>query len=259
MPDTPLHALRALAHSIEERAYVPYSGRQEAVAALLSDGTWIPGVRVENASFPLLIPALLSAYATMRGAGRADLAAVVQSQPFDAAAPAFLSAALDTDWVLAAPDVLVAVSAGSLPAPTQVLNPIARLAITEKQGLARAAAAAAHAHIPESNFPVGCLVETTDGDLVPGCNVEHPDWTRGLCAERAALATARSYGLAPPRRLFLTCPKDPSATPCGACRQVLIELAAGAPLIIDRGDAPPEMTTPEALLPGAFIGDSLRG
>ncbi|NNF58380.1 MAG: cytidine deaminase [Rhodothermaceae bacterium] len=258
MPDTPIDALRALAHSIEDRAYVPYSGRKESVAALLSDGTWVPGVRVENASFPLLIPALLSATCTMRCAGRADLVAVVQSQPFDAAAPAFLTGALDTDWTLAAPDLLVAGSAEALPAPAQMLTPAARLAITEPEGLARAADAATRAHIPESNFPVGCVVETSDGDLVPGCNVEHPDWTRGLCAERVALATARSYGLAPPRRLFLTCPKDPGATPCGACRQVLVELAAGVPLVIDRGDGPPETTTPEALLPGAFIGDGLR-
>ena len=83
-------------------------------------------------------------------------------------------------------------------------------------------------------------------------NVEHADWTRGLCAERAAMATAISYGVGGWRRLFVACPLAPDGSPCGGCRQVLSELMAGRPVVMGRGAGAPETTTPEALLPGAF-------
>ena len=118
--------------------------------------------------------------------------------------------------------------------------------------------AAAHAYVPESDFPVGCVLLAEDGRLVPGCNVEHGDWTRGLCAERTALATAAAYGVGPVRRIFLSCPTDPGGTPCGACRQLLAEHVPGVPIVMDRGEAPPARTTPEHLLPDFFSGDRLR-
>ena len=116
----------------------------------------------------------------------------------------------------------------------------------------------ARAHAPHSGFPGGAVLEADNGRLVPGANVEHDDSTRGLCAERVALATARSYGIERVRRLYIACPRAPEASPCGACRQVLAELAPALPVVMGRGDGPPEATTPEALLPGAFHADLLR-
>lgn len=228
-------------------------------ALLLADGTWVPGVRVENAAFPLVIPALTAAYAAARGAGRSDVVAVAQSRPFSPADLAFLTVALPADWRPAAPDLLVA--ADALPALADRLDPFldASVPSSDAGGIALARRVAERAHIPESGFPVGCVLETSEGRLVPGCNVEHADWTRGLCAERVALATAFSYGFTTVRRAWLSCPEDASGTPCGACRQVLFELAPGVPIVMDRGDAAPETTTPEALLPGGFRGDGLRG
>ena len=121
-----------------------------------------------------------------------------------------------------------------------------------------ARAVAERAHVPESGFRVGCVLVTASGRAFPGCNVEHTEWTRGLCAERTALAVAAAYGADAVHRLFLSCPTDPRGTPCGACRQLLAEYAAGVPIVMDRGEAPPEITTAEALLPHFFTGEHLR-
>ena len=259
MPDAVLDTLRGHADPLLDRAYVPYTKRPVAAALLLSDGAWVPGVRVENASYPLLVPAPLAAYYASRCAGRADVVAVVQTRPLPDDAAWFFSSALGRPFRRAAPDALVA-DGVALPDPTGPLSPFldADAPAGDASGVALARSAATRAFVPESGFPVGCVVEDAAGRLVPGCNVEHADWTRGLCAERVALVTARSHGVTSIRRLTLSCPQAADATPCGACRQVLAEMAPGVPVVMDRGEAPPEATTPERLLPGAFSGDVLR-
>ncbi|MDX1740955.1 MAG: hypothetical protein R3178_06660, partial [Rhodothermales bacterium] len=112
-------------------------------------------------------------------------------------------------------------------------------------------------YIPESSFPVGCVAVLENGLAVPGVNVEHPDWTRILCAERNVAGTVASYGLPPISRLYLSCPEDPAGSPCGACRQVLAELAPGSTIVMDRNPGAAETTTPEKLLPGSFTGTAL--
>lgn len=256
--DTTLTALRAEAQAVADRAYVPYSGRHEAVVLLLSDGTWVPGVRVENASFSLLIPALVNAYSTAVAAGRRDVVAVVGSQPMLPEAEAFLHA-LPVAFDKVADDAFVATDREALPALGDRLDPFLPEASPddEAEGITLARDIAARAYVPESDFPVGCVLVTDEG-LLPGVNVEHSDWTRILCAERNAVGTAITWGAAPASALYLTCLKDPEGSPCGACRQVLAELATGATLWMDRGSASPEATTPEQLLPGAFTGEALH-
>ncbi|MDX1438787.1 MAG: cytidine deaminase, partial [Rubricoccaceae bacterium] len=121
-----------------------------------------------------------------------------------------------------------------------------------------ALAAAGKAVIPESSFPVGCVLETAGGKLIPGCNIETDDWTLGLCAERVAISSALAYGHTHFSRIYLTCPKDENATPCGACRQVLFEFGPGLEIIMSRGGGWTETSTAEDLLPGGFRGEHLR-
>ena len=255
---TPLAALRAEAQAVAERAYVPYSGQHEAVVLLLSDGTWVPGVRVENASFSLLIPALVNAYSTAIAAGRDDVVAVVGSQPLLPEAEAFLHA-LPAGFQKVDDDAFVATDCKALPVLGDRLDPFLPDTPPDDPvaGIAIARKIAERAYVPESNFPVGCMLVTEDG-LLPGVNVEHSDWTRILCAERNAAGTAITWGTPPANALYLSCLKDPEGSPCGACRQVLAELATGATLWMDRGSASPEATTPEQLLPGAFTGEALH-
>lgn len=269
LPDQTLDALRSLAAAATAQAYVPYSGRAEAAVLLLSDGAWVPGVRVESASFSLVIPPLVSAFATLAAAGRHDVVAAALSRPFSDAERAYVAASPFGSFAPAAADVYALEDdvregharegAGAWPAPRDRLSPFLDEAVPQiaEAGIALARQVAERAVVPASRFPVGCVLETEGGLLVPGVNVEHPDWSRILCAERGALGTAVTYGMTDVRSLFLSCLHDPQGTPCGACRQLLVELTPEAVLWMDRGSAPPERVDVAGLLPGSFTGNAL--
>lgn len=261
MAASSLDTLRTRLDALLDRAYVPFSGTPAAAAVLLRDGSWVPGVRIESASFSLTIPALLNAYTTLVPAGRTDVVAVVQSRPFRPEEIAYLEGLplpagerLGTDaWIVGGAE-----QDGSIPPPTSLFDPTLPTRIERpEQGIACVREVAQHAYVPESAFPVGALLETADGSLFPGVNVEHPDWARILCAERCALGTAWSYGHREVSRLFLTCLKDKQGTPCGACRQILAELTPKMTLWMDRHDDEGDTATPSELLPGSFRGDAL--
>ncbi len=253
-----LDPLRAHARSVAGRSHVPYSGEPAGAAVLLADGRWAAAPRIENASFPLTIPALQGAlalaaladvpavaFATTRSLSPADLAAIAQ--------------ALGGDWPADAPDLAVATGA-VLPEVGDAVSWSPEAPPTDAAGgLEAALAAAQRAVVPASDFRVGAVVEDAAGRTVVGANVEVAgDWTRGLCAERTALVAARAAGLGPIVRLSVACLRVPGGTPCGGCRQVIAELAPDAEVVIWRGDEPAEVTTPEALLPGAFRGEALN-
>jgi homotetrameric cytidine deaminase len=145
-----------------------------------------------------------------------------------------------------------------LPRPSELLSPFLDVDVDDEgRGVAHAHTVAGDAYVPASQFQVGAILELDDGRYVPGVNVEHVDWTRILCAERNALGTAYSYGLPDTNKLYLSCPTDPEGTPCGACRQMLAELAPNLTLWMDRHDAPPEQASLSTLLPGSFRGRAL--
>ncbi len=81
--------------------------------------------------------------------------------------------------------------------------------------------AAQQAHCPYSRFRVGAALLTDDGRVFTGCNVENAAYSLTLCAERTALCSAIAAGC----RQFVTIAilASHTATPCGACRQVLAE------------------------------------
>jgi homotetrameric cytidine deaminase len=249
-----LEELASRAQTLAQNAYAPYSGVGCGCVVLLSDGTWVPGVRVENASYPLLIPAAMNAVTTAVAAGRMDMITAVSSRPFGGADQDFLSAFLPD----ATFDGNVATSSQRLVPPAKRLDPLVDAAGNADSLIEMARSAAKNAHVPESNFPVGCILETADGGYVPGCNVEHADWNLTLCAERNAISTAVTYGLLSWTRMSVTCVKDPTGSPCGACRQVLVEHAPDLELVMDRGSTDVELWLAADLLPNYFGGHSLR-
>ena len=111
------------------------------------------------------------------------------------------------------------------------------------------------AYAPYSNFQVGAAVLTRDGRVFTGCNIENASYGLCNCAERTAMFSAVAAGA---RRGELThiaviadCAEPVS--PCGACRQVMIELG-GAQLVVIRANLHDQIvqTTARDLLPGAF-------
>lgn len=256
-----LSVLRTAADAAARRAHAPYSHAGDAAAVLLADGTLGVGVRLENASFPVTLPAWQTAWARARLHSSADVAAccISAGSLHTAGAHAFLSLFGKDRWARANDTLLVRRDA-ALPAhTTQVAQHLDGFPpADDTEGLRLALNAAEQAVCPASHFPVGCVIQTTTGALVWGANVElEIDWTRGLCAERLALAALLTDGLGEAKRIFLACPKAPAATPCGACRQVIAEVAPSAPVVHWRGDNAPEIASSDELLPGAFRGDSL--
>jgi len=259
--DPTLSSLRERAHRLTARAHAPFSGAPTTAVLLLDDGTWIPGVRVESASYSLTVPALLNAYTTAVAAGRADeVAAFVLSRPFRREEALYVEELAHGPYEAVADDAWLRggwTGDGALPALDEVLPPtLAPSAAEAVDGIESARQVARRAHVPASGYAVGAVLDTPAG-LVPGVNVEHPDWARILCAERNALGTIQSYDLSPPQHFYLTCADDPEGTPCGACRQLLAELAPDTTLWMDRHNAPPDRTTISALLPGSFRGKAL--
>jgi cytidine deaminase len=97
------------------------------------------------------------------------------------------------------------------------------LSPTEQALVQAARAARAHAYAPYSGYAVGAAVLTDDGRVFAGCNVENASYGLSLCAERVAVFSAIAAGA---RRLVAAAVCTPDGgTPCGACRQVLLEFA----------------------------------
>ena len=98
--------------------------------------------------------------------------------------------------------------------------------------------AAERAHVPYSHFPVGAAVVGDDGRIYDGCNIESASYGLTCCAERVGMFNAIAHG-AKPIGLAVSCIKGDTAnpdslTPCGACRQVMLDLMGpDAPVIID--------------------------
>jgi cytidine deaminase len=99
--------------------------------------------------------------------------------------------------------------------------------MTDEELLALARAAAAKAYAPYSNFRVGCAVESVDGEVATGANMENACYRLGICAEQSALAAAQhKFGLDKAARIAVSGGSgDMVCTPCGGCRQAILEAA----------------------------------
>ena len=96
-----------------------------------------------------------------------------------------------------------------------------------KDRLVQAATEAqANAYAPYSGFKVGAALQDTEGRVFVGANVENASFGVTNCAERVALGAAIAAGARKFDRLVVVSEATPPSAPCGACRQVLSEMAA---------------------------------
>ena len=121
--------------------------------------------------------------------------------------------------------------------------------------LSASLAARAHAHVPYSHYAVGAAVLDEHGAIHAGCNVENASYGLCNCAERTVLFSAVAAGYRPgdfAGMAVVGATEEPIA-PCGACRQVMLELGGPALDIVLtnlKGDI--KKTTAGAQLPDAF-------
>jgi cytidine deaminase len=89
-----------------------------------------------------------------------------------------------------------------------------------------------HAHARFSNFKVGAALETADGTIVTGCNVENATYGLTICAERVAVFKAISEGHRAFTRIAVVADTADPTPPCGACRQILWEFGGDLQILL---------------------------
>ncbi len=106
--------------------------------------------------------------------------------------------------------------------------------MNDEQLIAAARAAALKAYAPYSKFSVGCAIESVEGEIVSGANMENACYRLGVCAEISALTAAQAaFGLDKIAHIAVAGGDGSGAeltggtvcTPCGGCRQSILEAA----------------------------------
>jgi cytidine deaminase len=137
----------------------------------------------------------------------------------------------------------------------------------------RARQAALQAYAPYSGFSVGCAIESVDGQVAVGSNMENACYRLGVCAEISALTAAnQTFGLDRIARIAVvggargpdgTLTGQMVVTSCGGCRQSILEAAQlsgrDVEMISANGDgSETNVRTINELLPLGFGPDNLR-
>jgi cytidine deaminase len=89
-----------------------------------------------------------------------------------------------------------------------------------------------NAYASFSKFKVGAALETVDGQIITGCNVENATYGLTICAERVAMFKAISEGHRHFVRVAVVADTEAPTPPCGACRQILWELGGDLEVIL---------------------------
>ena len=88
------------------------------------------------------------------------------------------------------------------------------------------------AFAPYSKFKVGAALETADGTIVTGCNIENSTYGLTICAERVAVFKAVSEGHRLFRRVAVVADTQDPTPPCGPCRQILWEFCGDIEVVL---------------------------
>jgi cytidine deaminase len=116
------------------------------------------------------------------------------------------------------------------------------------------------AHAPYSLFRVGAAVETGDGRIFAGCNVENASFSATMCAERVALGTAIASGARSFLRVFVCSSSPEPVAPCGVCRQALSEFGTDMEVVSEGTSGCRQRWRLSELLPGHFeLNPDARG
>ncbi len=121
----------------------------------------------------------------------------------------------------------------------------------------KAKAARKFSHSPFSRFRVGAAVLTTGGKVFTGCNIEISSFGLTVCAERTALFKAVSEGQRKFKAIAIATDEDEYISPCGACRQVIMDLAGDIDCVLTRSGGELKVVRMSELLPLPFGAGNL--
>ncbi len=110
---------------------------------------------------------------------------------------------------------------------------------------------ARNAYAPYSNYKVGAALQTKNGKIFTGCNVENASYGLTMCAERTAIFKAVSEGEKEFEKMVIFADSGKMPYPCGACRQVISEFSKDMKIIVVNNDNIYE-TNNAKLLPKQF-------
>ncbi|OJF90952.1 cytidine deaminase [Alkalibacterium sp. 20] len=128
----------------------------------------------------------------------------------------------------------------------------------KKELVSKANAMMSKAYVPYSDFPVGAALHTKDGKTYTGCNIENASYGLSNCAERTAIFKAVSEGDKEFDYLVVTGGTDEPISPCGACRQVMVEFCEpDMKVLLTNKKGKIKETTVAELLPGAFQAEDM--
>lgn len=111
---------------------------------------------------------------------------------------------------------------------------------------------------PFSNFCVGAAVETEEGKVYTGCNIESASFGLTVCAERVAIWKALSEGERKFKRIAVVADTSPLTPPCGTCRQIIWEWCRNTTVILSNLRGEVEIMEMRELLPRAFDARFLK-
>lgn len=191
-----------------KRAYTPYSEKPTACVVESKNGHFYAGVRIENISYPITIPAVQSACAICLSEGETPAGLYIENREFDQ---------LDF-WVKEFNLKVHEVESLPIENTEDLFHP----ADDNFNTLPKLKSLLTKAVTPNSDFPVSAILFTNDG-YFEGVNIEVSDWTKGLCAERIVIAKAITAGITEFEKLEIHTKKGEISSPCGACRQVIVE------------------------------------
>jgi cytidine deaminase len=114
-----------------------------------------------------------------------------------------------------------------------------------------------NAYAPFSKFRVGAAVLAKDGTVFSGCNIENSSYGLTICAERVAIFNAISSEASKFTAIALVSDDRGFTAPCGACRQVLSDLAGDIDVVMMDSKGRFKILKLRSLLPFAFTGKNL--
>ena len=122
----------------------------------------------------------------------------------------------------------------------------------EQELVAAAIAVRENAYAPFSEFKVGSALETDEGQIIVGSNVESASYGLTVCAERVAIWNAISQGKRKVKRIAVVADTEILTPPCGVCRQIIWEFGGDIPVILANLQGKTETVQMKDLLPRAF-------